>query len=610
MCGIVGGVTFRDIGPILLQGLRRLEYRGYDSAGVAIINDQVSLDTLKIKGKVHCLSEKFWEHPISGHCGVAHTRWATHGIPSQLNAHPHTSNGTLAVVHNGIIENYDQLKQDLIAKGYEFVSDTDSEVIAHLIHLHLKKTHDLLAAVQSAIKILKGMYAIGVISNSEPDCIIAARSGSPLVVGIGQEENFIASDNLALIHLTHEFLYLEEGDVAKINKEQVTVFDKHKKQVNRTIVHSRLSDQAIDRSKFKHYMEKEIFEQPAAIARILEGRVTQQRVIDTAFGIAAPEIFKKVDNVTLVACGTSYYAAMMGRYWLEEIAGVTSRVEIASEYRYRHTVVNKNTLFVVLSQSGETADTLASFRIAKDQRYLSTLAICNVPESSLVRESELSFLTRAGPEIGVASTKSFITQLCALLLLTVAIGRHHKISQQQETQLVKFLQELPLITDTILSLKDKFQEYARYFVHKEHVIVLGRGNLFPIALEGALKLKEITYLHAEAYPAGELKHGPLAIVDKNMPVIILAPKNSLFEKLKSNMEEVKARGGELFILSDEKNQITEEPGIHVIKLPHVSDILSPMAYVIPLQLLSYYIGVLKGTDVDQPRNLAKSVTVE
>jgi glucosamine--fructose-6-phosphate aminotransferase (isomerizing) len=514
------------------------------------------------------------------------------------------------VVHNGIIENYDKLKRWLIAEGYQFISQTDSEVIAHLVHFFLNKDQDLLTAVQSTVKTLEGMFAIGVISVSQPDSIIAARSGSPLVIGLGKGENFIASDNLALLPLTNRFIFLDEGDIAIINKDKVTVVDKNNHKFERKIYISNLTDSMIDRSKYKHYMEKEIFEQASSVAKTLEGRITKDKILDTSFGIVAPERFKQIQNVYLVACGTSYNAALMAKYWLEERAGVSCEIEIASEYRYRHAVIQPNSLFVVLSQSGETADTLASFRIAKDQHYVTTLAICNVPESSLVRESELIFLTRAGPEIGVASTKSFLTQLCALLLLTVSLGRHHQLDREAEKHIVRELSNLPNAIEQVLNMKDQIEKLAQELMHKEHMIVLGRGSLFPIALEGALKLKEITYIHAEAYAAGELKHGPLAMVDRDMPVVILAPTDDLYDKLKSNLEEVKARGGQIYVFADDQTDIVPQPGVEIFKLPSVDALLMPFLYVIPLQLLSYYIGILKGTDVDQPRNLAKSVTVE
>lgn len=610
MCGIVGGISFKEIGPLMLRGLKRLEYRGYDSAGLAVINHKSELQVIKIRGKVHTLEELFLSNPIAGGCGLAHTRWATHGIPSKENAHPHTSNGTVAVVHNGIIENYEPLKEFLVNEGYQFNSETDSEVLAHLIHHYLLKTNDLLSAVQQTVNSLEGMYAIGVICTKEPNCLIAARSGSPLVIGLGHGENYIASDNLALLAITHQFTYLEEGDVAKIEKDQITIYDKFKEKVVRKVVKSTLSDFSIDRAQYSHYMEKEIFEQPQSVARTLEGRITKKKVVETCFGIEASEKFKQIKQVTLVACGTSYHAALVGKYWLEELAGISCQVDIASEYRYRHPVIPPDSLFVALSQSGETADTLASFRLAKTQNYLSTLAICNVPESSLVRESELMFLTRAGPEIGVASTKSFLTQLCALLLLTIAIGRHHNLTEKDETEIINDLWSLPKKMSEALSIKAEVKQLAEQLTHKDHMLFLGRGSLYPIAMEGALKLKEITYIHAEAYPAGELKHGPLALVDKNMPVIVVAPNNDLFEKLKSNLHEIRARGGQLIIFADGEVDLKQETGIQIIKLPSIEWILAPILYVIPLQLLAYYIGILKGTDVDQPRNLAKSVTVE
>jgi glutamine---fructose-6-phosphate transaminase (isomerizing) len=610
MCGIVGGLTDKDIGPILLQGLKRLEYRGYDSAGIAVISQNRDLRYKKVMGKVNDLAEYYDQEPIIGSCGLAHTRWATHGVPSEINAHPHISHDQVAIVHNGIIENYETIRKWLSQKGYVLESETDSEVIAHLIHSHLQEQGDLLKAVQETVKRLEGMYAIGVISSFEPDCIVVARSGSPLVIGTGENENFIASDSLTLLPLTQEFIYLEEGDLAKITHDEIRIYDKKGDKAKRKKILSKMSGELIDRGSFRHFMEKEIFEQSESSARMLEGRIHNDKLQDEIFGINAGAIFKQVEHVMIVACGTSYHAALVGRYWLEEIAGISCQVEIASEYRYQHLVIKPNTLFVVLSQSGETADTISSFRLAKTQGYLSTLSICNVPESTLVREAQLVLLTHAGPEIGVASTKSFTSQLIALLMLTVALGRYQQLSTQEANEIVREMESLPLLLDAVLNLKNQILELAENFIHKQHALFLGRGSLYPIAMEGALKLKEITYIHAEGYPAGELKHGPLAIVDQNMPVIVVAPTNDLFEKLRSNLQEVKARGGNLIVFAESSNQLQTELDAKTIKMPSAEWYLAPMVYVVPLQLLSYYVGILKGTDVDQPRNLAKSVTVE
>jgi glutamine---fructose-6-phosphate transaminase (isomerizing) len=610
MCGIVGGITNKDVGHVLLQGLKRLEYRGYDSAGIAIISPQQKLIYKKITGKVNDLVTVFAREPIDGHCGLAHTRWATHGEPSAVNAHPHISNNQIAIVHNGIIENYETIKSELLRKGYTLTSGTDSEVIAHLIHSYLEEQQDLLSAVRSAVKCLNGMYAIGVISSREPDCIIAARLGSPLVIGRGDHENFVASDSLALQPLTNRFIYLEEGDFAKITQNAVTLYDQNGEQVVREVRISEASGDLIDLGNYSNFMEKEIFEQPAACARMLEGRIDGDKLPDEIFGISARQILQQVEQITIVACGTSYHAAMVGRYWLEEIAEIPCQVEVASEYRYRHAIIKPNTLFVVLSQSGETADTLSSLCLAKTQGYLSTLAICNVPGSALVRESELVLLTHAGPEIGVASTKSWTCQLMALLMLAVVMGRHHHLAMQQAREIIQQLRLVPELMVLTLSLKNQIKQLAKILIHKGNVLFLGRGCMYPVAMEGALKLKEITYIHAEAYPAGELKHGPLAMVDKEMPVVVVAPHDRLFKKLYSNLQEVRARGGELIVFADGSGQLQRQLGAKTIAMPNIKWYLAPMIYTVPLQLLSYYVGVLRGADVDQPRNLAKSVTVE
>ncbi len=610
MCGIVGAVTRRNAVPILISGLKRLEYRGYDSAGIAII-DQPGQDIqrLRAQGKVSQLETALQDRPLQGQTGIAHTRWATHGVPSERNAHPHMS-AEIALVHNGIIENYLELKQTLQQQGYQFTSETDTEVIVHLIDFHLRSSKELLKAVQNAVAQLKGAYALGIIHAHEPGRLIGIRSGSPLVIGLGNEENFIASDSLALLPVVHQFIYLEEGDVADVRRDQITIYDRNGKPVERKIRTSEMKADITDKGEFRHFMLKEIFDQPQAVSDTLEGRIIGDRVIPAAFGIQATELFPQIKRVQIVACGTSYHAGLVGKHWLECIAGIPCQTEIASEFRYRHTIVEPDTLFVTLSQSGETADTLAALRLAKSAGYASTLAICNVPESSLVRESDLTFMTRAGVEIGVASTKAFTTQLVALLLLTIALGKSQKLSADHEKKLVEELRSLSEDMEKVLKLDEQIKALSARFADKDHALFLGRGIQFPIAMEGALKLKEISYIHAEAYPAGELKHGPLALVDKNMPVIAIAPQDELLEKLKSNLQEVRARGGELFVFTDEKTDLTSSPDVTLIKLPAVNKTIAPIIYTLPLQLLAYHIAVLKGTDVDQPRNLAKSVTVE
>lgn len=609
MCGIVGGITHQNICPILLDGLKLLEYRGYDSAGIALLTKNKELVRKRIVGKVDELCKELDEHAITGFCGIAHTRWATHGVPSEANAHPHVSHDMIALVHNGIIENHQPLRARLTQQGYQFTSTTDSEVIVHLIHSNLDD-QDLLSAVKKTLKELKGMYALAIISRAEPDSIVVARYGSPLVIGLGKDENYIASDILALSNIADRFCYLEDGDIAVIKKTAIKIMNSKGETVDRTIHKLESTVETADKQNFNHYMEKEILEQPKAIANVLKNRLTEKSVISDIFGKGSEEILKKIEAVTLVACGTSYYAAMEGKYWLEEIAGISSHVEIASEYRYRHPVIKPNSLFVVLSQSGETADTLAAFRLAKKQGYLASLAICNVAQSTLVREAELFLLTHAGPEICVASTKAFTTQLAALLMLTALIGRHRKLTEKKEAQLVAALQDLPAVLDKILSVDEQIKKIANKLAYKQHALFLGRESLFPVALEGALKLKEITYIHAEAYPAGELKHGPLALVDKDMPVIVVAPQNNLYEKIKSNLEEVRARGGDLIVLSDNMKELSHEDDVTLIEMPSVDKLVEPIVYTLPLQLLAYYVGVIKGTNVDQPRNLAKAVTVE
>ncbi len=608
MCGIVGAVANRDVKQILLDGLKRLEYRGYDSAGLAILNAQQNIERLRAAGKVRELENRVSQYNFHGNMGIAHTRWATHGVPSEKNAHPLLSHSEIALVHNGIIENYEALKKFLIDQGYEFDTDTDTETVIHLLHYHLKITHDLMRATHETVAKLEGAYALGILSKHAPGHLIAVRHGCPLMIGVGENENFFSSDATALLAITQKFIYLEEGDIADITPHSITLYAANGAQVERPLHHSTMSLGAMDRGEFRHYMLKEIFEQPQAVMTSLEDRLGKNTLLESAFGGAANKIFQKTQHVQLVACGTSYHAAMVARYWLESLAGVPCSVEVASEFRYRKTVVPANSLFVTLSQSGETADTLAALRLSKKIGYLSSLAICNVPESSLIRESDLHFMTRAGIEIGVASTKAFTTQLTALLLLTIALGRHHQLSAETEHHLITELRKLPHILENILAIDSAISRLAENFVDKQHALFLGRGALYPVALEGALKLKEISYIHAEGYPAGELKHGPLALVDRNMPVIAIAPNDELLEKLKSNLQEVHARGGELYVFTDSVK--SEENNMHIIEMPVVDKILAPIAYTIPLQLLAYHVAVLKGTDVDQPRNLAKSVTVE
>ena len=612
MCGIVGVVAERNAVPILLEGLRRLEYRGYDSAGVALLGTDGKISRVRAHGKVARLEEALEATPCVGGTGIAHTRWATHGAPSERNAHPHVSQGdTLALVHNGIIENYEILRDELVDLGYAFTSETDTEVVANRIHYRSKGADDLLTAVQRTVKELDGAYALAVISQTDPETIIVARQGAPVVLGLGIGENFVASDVSALLPVTRKFIFLEEGDVARITRESITVFDAQGTQVERPVRESELSSDAAERGQFRHFMLKEIYEQPQAVANTLSERISHNRVLESAFGLDAPRVFAQVKNVDIIACGTSYHAAVVARYLIEEYCRIPCRVDIASEYRYRNPVVTPDTLFVTISQSGETADTLAALRLAKDGGYLSTLCICNVPESSLVRESELVLMTRAGPEIGVASTKAFTTQLAALSLLAVVLARHHGATAEQEATRVRQLQAIPALIEKALELDEPIRQLAERFADKNHALFLGRGIQFPIALEGALKLKEISYIHAEAYPAGELKHGPLALVDDDMPVITVAPNNDLLEKLKSNLQEVRARGGELYVFADPNSGMKSEPGVTVIEMPdHIEHLQEAVLYTIPLQLLSYHVAVLKGTDVDQPRNLAKSVTVE
>ena len=610
MCGIVGAVAERNITAILLEGLKRLEYRGYDSAGVAVYTNDNALQRMRRPGKVSELELALEAAPLVGRLGIAHTRWATHGAPCERNAHPHFS-GDLAVVHNGIIENHEVLREQLKALGYEFTSDTDTEVIAHLLNHKLKDQPDLTVALKATVKELHGAYGLAVINAKQPDRLVAARSGSPLVIGLGLGENFLASDQLALRQVTDRFMYLEEGDIAEIRRDSVQIWDVDGKAVERETVQYRDSAESAEKGEYRHFMLKEIHEQPAVVQRTLEGRLSHNQVLVQAFGPQAAELFAKVRNVQIVACGTSYHAGMVARYWLEELAGIPCQVEVASEFRYRKVVVQPDSLFVTISQSGETADTLAALRNAKELGFLASLAICNVGISSLVRESDLTLLTQAGREIGVASTKAFTTQLVGLLLLTLSLGQvRGTLGEGVEAELVEELRRLPTRLGEALAMDSTVEKVAELFAEKHHTLFLGRGAQFPVAMEGALKLKEISYIHAEAYPAGELKHGPLALVDNDMPVVTVAPNNELLEKLKSNLQEVRARGGQLIVFADEKAGMSNGEGTHVVNMPHIHDILSPILYTIPLQLLSYYVAVLKGTDVDQPRNLAKSVTVE
>ena len=616
MCGIVGAVAERNITAVLVEGLKRLEYRGYDSAGVALLNGQGQLERRRRVGKVSELQAALNDEPLAGRLGIAHTRWATHGAPSERNAHPHFSGQELAVVHNGIIENHEQLRAQLKDLGYVFSSDTDTEVIVHLLEHTLKTQPDLTAALKEAVKQLHGAYGLAVISAQQPDRLLAARSGSPLVIGLGLGENFLASDQLALRQGTDRFMYLEEGDIAEIRRDGVQIWDVDGNPVQRESVQYHEGAEAADKGEFRHFMLKEIFEQPKVVQRTLEGRLGSNQVLVQAFGPQAAELFAKVRNVQIVACGTSYHAGMVARYWLEELAGIPCQIEVASEFRYRKVVVQPDTLFISISQSGETADTLAALRNAKalspeQGGYLASLAICNVGISSLVRESDLCLLTQAGPEIGVASTKAFTTQLVALMLLCLSLGQvRGALDKQLEAELVEELRRLPTRLDEALAMDAVVEKIAELFAEKHHALFLGRGAQYPVAMEGALKLKEISYIHAEAYPAGELKHGPLALVDSDMPVVTVAPNNELLEKLKSNLQEVRARGGELIVFADQQAGMSNGEGTHVVNMPHIHDLLAPILYTIPLQLLSYYVAVLKGTDVDQPRNLAKSVTVE
>jgi len=610
MCGIVGAVAQRDVAEILINGLHRLEYRGYDSAGVAVVDPNHELHRVRCLGKVKALDEAVAVKPLIGGTGIAHTRWATHGEPSEANAHPHTS-GNFAVVHNGIIENHEELRELLKSRGYVFNSQTDTEVIAHLVNWEMRTSSTLLEAVQKTVKQLTGAYGMVVLDREHPEHLVAARSGSPLVIGLGIGENFLASDQLALLSVTRRFIYLEEGDIAEITRRTVDIYDANGQKVEREVHESNLENDAAEKGKFRHFMQKEIYEQPNALINTMEGRILHNNVIVDAIGNGAAEILEKVEHIQIVACGTSYNAGMTARYWFEALAGVSCDVEIASEFRYRKFVTRPNSLLVTISQSGETADTLAALRLAKEKGYMAALTICNVSSSSLVRESDLAFMTRAGVEVGVASTKAFTTQLAALLMLVTAIGKvKGNISNEQEVEIVKALQSLPAEVEKALAFDKDIETLAEDFAEKNHALFLGRGEFYPIAMEASLKLKEISYIHAEAYAAGELKHGPLALIDADMPVIVVAPNNELLEKVKSNIEEVRARGGQLYVFADKEAGFTPSEGMKIITMPKVNEIIAPIFYTVPMQLLSYHVALIKGTDVDQPRNLAKSVTVE
>jgi len=610
MCGIVGAVAQRDIAEILLTGLQSLEYRGYDSAGISTITREGELKRLRRIGKVQKLVDATDDAGMPGGTGIAHTRWATHGEPSETNAHPHTSSDRIAIVHNGIIENHAKLREQLQAEGYQFHSETDSEVIAHLVDHELKTSNSLLAAVQKTVLQLEGAYGAVVMDREDPECLVVARSGSPLVIGYGIGEHFIASDQLALLPVTRKFAFLEEGDVAQVTRTTVSIFDSNGKAVEREVKESQLSHDVSDKGEFRHYMLKEIYEQPIAIQRTLENRIENGKVLDAAFGEQAAGLLPNIEHVQIIACGTSYHAGMTARYWFEDFAGVSCNVEIASEYRYRKSFVRPNSLLVTISQSGETADTLAALRLAKEQGFMASLTICNVPGSSLVRESDMAYMMQAGAEIGVASTKAFTVQLTGLLMLAVAVGHHKDLNASAEQTIVQSLQSLPAKIEQSLAMDESIQALAEDFADKQHSLFLGRGDQYPIAMEGALKLKEISYIHAEAYAAGELKHGPLALIDADMPVIVVAPNNELVEKLKSNVEEVRARGGLMYVFADKEADFIADDSMKVLEVPVCDPLLAPIIYTIPLQLLSYHVAIIKGTDVDQPRNLAKSVTVE
>jgi len=609
MCGIVGGIAQRNVVPILLEGLKRLEYRGYDSAGLAVVANGDIYRQREI-GKVKGLEDLLTAEPFSGNVGIAHTRWATHGKPSRQNAHPHICNNKIAIVHNGIIENHQALREAQKAEGYTFTSETDTEVIAHQVYHELENAGSLLQAVKNTIKHLEGAYALGVISKEDENTLITCRKGSPLVIGVGFGEYFIASDVAALLPVTQRFIFLEEGDVAELKIDSLVIYDKDDQIVERPIKESTVKADAVDKGEYRHYMLKEIYEQPNAIAETLEGRFIGNKLQDSAFGHNAAEVFDKIKSVQILACGTSYHSGLVAKYWFEKLARVPCNIEVASEFRYREPVLSEDTLIVTISQSGETADTLAALLEAKRLGAKYSLSICNVPESSLVRESDLLLMTRAGPEIGVASTKAFTTQLVALMLLVIAVGRRFSLNEETEAEISTELFKLPRIVEDVLQIDAEIKILSEQFSEKNHALFLGRGTHYPIAMEGALKLKEISYIHAEAYPAGELKHGPLALIDAEMPVVTVAPNNGLLEKLKSNIQEVSARGGQLIVFLDESITTEEDENVQIVRVPKVNNLIAPIVYIIPLQLLSYHVAILKGTDVDQPRNLAKSVTVE
>lgn len=610
MCGIVGAVAERNIVPILVEGLRRLEYRGYDSAGVAVIDGERNIGLCRTVGKVAELEQKLDAAPQNGQIGVAHTRWATHGGVTEANAHPHVSGTRIAVIHNGIIENFQEIKDELIAKGYEFKSETDTEVAAHLVHDFVKQGLDLVDAVGKAVERFEGAYALLVVDAEDPERIVVSRVASPLVIGLGLGENFVASGVPALLPVTQRFIYLEQDDLAEIRRDRVRIYNADRRLVEREVHETQWDSEAAEKGPYRHFMLKEIFEQPSALANTLHGRVDNNRVVPESLGPRSAELLAAIEHIHIVACGTSYHAGCVGKYWLESIAGVPCQVEIASEYRYRQTVVPPNTLFVTLSQSGETADTLEALRLAKEAGYIGSLTICNSAHSSMVRESDLVMMTQAGPEIGVASTKAFTTQLLSILLVTLMLARHRGLDDSREEEFVRALIHTVSTTEKALAMNDHLKELAEDFAEKHHTLFLGRGPMWPIAMEGALKLKEISYIHAEAYAAGELKHGPLALIDEDMPVVVVAPNNDLLDKLKSNMQVVRARGGQLYVFADKNTGLESEEGIKVVDMPHADRLVAPIVYTVPLQLLSYHVAVLKGTDVDQPRNLAKSVTVE
>lgn len=611
MCGIVGAVAQRPVAEILVEGLRRLEYRGYDSAGVALLNEAQQLERSRALGKVAMLEEKLTTKPIIGKVGIAHTRWATHGVPAERNAHPHLSGQNIGLVHNGIIENHTELRDELKAQGYQFESETDTEVVAHLLEATLQQTNDLLQAMLQARQRLQGAYGFAAVTPNEPETLVVARQGSPLVIGLGIGENFVGSDIQAMLPVTTRFIYLENGDVAKLTCHSIEIYDAECNQVERPIKQSNSGMLSADLGEYRHYMLKEIYEQPQSVTATLENRLGDHQVLQCFNGDNVLEKLAQVEEIQIIACGTSYHAGLIGRHWIETYTDVPCQVEVASEYRYRRQPPRKNQLFVTISQSGETADTLAALEKVKEEgNCLASLVICNVAESSLTRESDWSLMTHAGPEIGVASTKAFTTQLVALQLLLGLLVQAKDGDQQVVAQITEDMRKLPALLEQTLGLDAKIESLAERFLEKHHALFLGRGEMYPVAMEGALKLKEISYIHAEAYPAGELKHGPLALVDNEMPIVTVAPNTALLEKLKSNLEEVRSRGGELYVFADQDAEIPEAENLHVINMPHVPELLLPIVYTIPLQLLSYHVAVIKGTDVDKPRNLAKSVTVE